>query len=263
MNVLITGASGGLGRALATECASRGWRLFLTDINAEGLNAIRAGLQRRYSSQIDVKASDLTDEHSVDSLLQAFDSSGYRFDMLLNVAGCDYEGSFMQRSDREVQKIVSLNISATLRITHALLDRRRSDNRFYLVFVSSLASFYPMPLKATYAASKRFLLDIACALKEELKDSNARVLALCPGGLTTTEEAMDKIRAQGLWGDLTTNRLELVSRTTIDRALAGNSLYIPGFTNRMLFYLGKLVPRRLVAHLLYRRWQKSLRFGLD
>ena len=252
MNVLITGASGGLGRALAAECAGRGWNLFLTDINATGLDAIRAGLQRRYHNRTDVKACDLTDEDSVSSLLDKFDASVYRFDML-NVAGCDFEGSFVDRLDREIQKIVMLNICATLHITHALLNRRQSDHRFYLVFVSSLASFYPMPLKATYAASKRFLLDLACALKEELNDSNVQVLSLCPGGLTTTEEAMEKIKAQGLWGDLTTNRLEIVARETIDRALAGHSLYIPGIANRALWYLGTFVPRRLIAHLLYQR----------
>jgi len=144
-----------------------------------------------------------------------------------------------------------------------LLERKQPNNRFYLVFVSSLASFYPMPLKATYAASKRFLLDIACALREELKDSNTRVLTLCPGGLTTTEEAMDKIRAQGFWGDLTTNRLEVVARETVDRALAGKALYVPGFTNRVFLYIGKCVPRTLVTHLIYRRWRKALQFELN
>jgi short-subunit dehydrogenase len=68
-----------------------------------------------------------------------------------------------------------------------------------LVFVSSLASMFPMPHKAAYAASKRFLLDFATALRHELKTHNVRVLALCPGGLVTTKEAVRSIAAQGIW----------------------------------------------------------------
>jgi short-subunit dehydrogenase len=123
--------------------------------------------------------------------------------------------------------------------------------------VSSLASMYPMPLKATYAASKRFLLDFALALRQELKNQNATVLTLCPGGLVTTKEAMRGISAQGFWGNATTNSLEIVARKTINHALQGKSIYIPGLLNRTLSFLGKLLPRSWVASLIYLRWNKA------
>ena len=257
MNVLITGASGGLGRALAAECAGRGYNLFLTDINEEGLKLLRSGLERQYGVCVTAKACDLTKQESVDEMLSLMDKSGLRFDMLLNIAGIDYEGSFLERERESVVKIVSLNVEATLRITHAILSRRRQGRPFSLVFVSSLASLYPMPLKATYAASKRFLTDFAMALRQELKNQNVKVLTLCPGGLPTTEEAIQGIAAQGFWGDVTTNRLESVAYYTIEKALKGKSLYIPGAVNRMLSLCGKLVPRTLVASIIYSRWTKA------
>ncbi|MBP8639341.1 MAG: SDR family NAD(P)-dependent oxidoreductase [Oscillospiraceae bacterium] len=257
MNVLITGASGGLGRALATECASRGYNLFLTDINEEGLKLLRIGLERQYGVCVTVKACDLTDDKSVDEMLSLLDKNGLRFDMLLNIAGIDYEGGFLERERESVVKIVSLNVEATLRITHAILSRRREGRSFSLVFVSSLASLYPMPLKATYAASKRFLTDFAMALGQELKNKNVKVLTLCPGGLPTTEEAIQGINAQGFWGGVTTNKLEAVAYHTIEKVLKGQELYIPGTVNKVLSLCGKLVPRKVVATIIYGRWMRA------
>ena len=254
MNVFITGASGGLGRAIAAECASRGYRLFLTDINEEGLRCLQTGLERQYGACIVTKACDLTKDESVDELLALIDGSGIHFDMLMNIAGIDFEGGFMERERESVVKIVSLNVGATLRITHAILSRRRENTPFSLVFVSSLASLYPMPLKATYAASKRFLTDFSEALRQELKSQNVRVLTLCPGGLPTTEEAINGIAAQGFWGSVTTNRLEEVAFETVEKVQKGKGLYIPGAVNRTLSLLGKLVPRPVIAAIIYKRW---------
>lgn len=257
MNVLITGASGGLGRALANECGKRGYNLFLTDINERGLKSIQTGLERQFGITVTTAACDLTRDESVDALMEKIDTVGIRFDMLLNVAGLDFEGAFLERERRDIIRIIALNNEATLRITHAVLSRRRENKPFYLLFTSSLASMYPMPLKATYAASKRFLLDIAMALREELKDKKVSVLALCPGGLATTKEAMSGIAAQGFWGGATTNPLELVARKTVTRLENRGGVFIPGTMNQVLNAVGKLLPRRWVAAAIYHRWSKA------
>jgi short-subunit dehydrogenase len=255
MNVFITGAAGGLGRALATECGHRGWNLFLTDVNREGLLALQRGLERQFNICVTTRACDLTKTESVDEMLAVIDAHHIRFDMLLNIAGVDFEGGFLVRERETIVKIVSLNDEATLRITHAVLSRRKQGNRFTIVFVSSLASMFPMPLKATYAASKRFLLDFATSLQQELKNENVGVLTLCPGGLATTVEAMRGIAAQGFWGNATTNKLEKVAYATVEKALQNKGLYIPGVLNRVLSVLSKLVPRTWVAAIVYWRWR--------
>ena len=257
MNVFITGAAGGLGRALAGECASRGYNVFLTDINEEGLNRLKRGLERQFGAAVAAKCCDLTDPRSFDALLAHIDAHGLLFDMVLNVAGCDFEGAFTEREREKLVQIVLLNNAAALRITHALLRRRRPGRRFAIVFVSSLASMFPMPLKATYAASKRFLLDLAMALRQELKAEGVSVLAVCPAGLATTDETLSSIRAQGFMGDVTTASLEDVARRTIDLALAGKNLYIPGLAGRLLSLLGKIAPRSLAAAVVYRRWRRA------
>jgi len=257
MNVFITGAAGGLGRALANECASRGYNLFLTDVNEEGLARIKRGLERQFDVAVAVKACDLTSPESVDEMLSFIDRHRIGFDMLLNIAGLDFEGGFTRRERENIVKIVTLNDAATLRITHAILERRRPGRPFYVVFVSSLASMFPMPLKATYAASKRFLLDFAISLRQELKRQSANVLVLCPGGLATTPEAMRGIEVQGFWGKATTNPLEEVARKTLDRVLAGKGIYVPGLLNKFLSFCGKIIPRSWVAAVIRWRWENA------
>ncbi len=263
MNVMITGAAGGLGRAMAVECAKRGYNLFLTDINENGLKPIKLGLEHQYGITVAVKACDLTDSDGVDKLLEDIDRYNIRFDMLLNIAGIDFEGGFQSREREKIVKIVSINNAATLRITHAILDRRRENKPFYAVFVSSLASMFPMPLKATYAASKRFLLDFALALRQELKHEDANVLALCPAGMVTNDVVAASIDAQGFFGSITTVPLEKAARKTIDRVLDGKAQYIPGGFNYFLSVLGKVIPRRFVTSAIYWRWNITQRKWMD
>lgn len=257
MLALITGAAGGLGRAMAGECAARGYDLILTDAREDALHSIQHGMERQYGVRVTTLACDLTSAEGVAGLLSHMDREGAYPDMLLNIAGIDYEGPFLQQNCEALLSIVRLNIEATMRLTHGVLARREPKQRFHIVNVSSLASLYPIPLKATYAASKRFLLDFSIALGRELKNEGVSVLALCPGGLATTREALLGIAAQGFWGNVTTNRLSVTAHRTISRALAGRHIYIPGAVNRVLSALGRLVPAGLVANLLYRRWDTA------
>ena len=263
MNVMITGASGGLGRAMAMECARRGWKIYLADVNSGGLDSIKIGLERRFGAEVYTWLCDITCSDDVDNMIAEMSASGVRLDMLLNIAGVDFEGSFEGRDREDVAKIVSINDEATLRITHAALELRRRSEKFTVVFVSSLAAMFPMPLKATYAASKRFLLDFSLALRREMKAEKVNTLALCPGGLVTGNGAIKGIEAQGLWGELTTNKLERGARKTIEKALAGKNVYIPGVLNKALCSAGKIVPRSWAADIVYWRWNTAQKKWLD
>lgn len=257
MKVLISGAAGGLGRALAVVCAQHGFDLFLTDKSLKSLEEIRQGLVRQYQAAVDIKECDLTDSSEISELFRSIDAYHHTFDMLLNVAGVDHEGEFTRLSCEEILEMVKLNIGATLQITHEVLSRRNKNKVFYIVNVSSLGSLYPMPLKATYAASKRFLLDMTYALGQELCGEQVRIMALCPAGLPTTQESITEIAAQGFWGRVTTNRLEVVARKTVEKSLSGKRIYIPGMVNILFCGVSKLMPRSFIARLLHARWSKA------
>ncbi len=176
--VLITGATGGLGKAFAAECASRGWSLFLTDVSEQALDDLSRGLARMYSVRVLHLACDLMDAEAREVLWRQIDRLGLRFHMLINVAGLDHEGPFDERQVSELTAIVRLNIESTIEMTRRVLPYRAPEQTLRIINVSSLAAFYPMPVKAVYAASKRFLLDWSLALRQELRGQDITVTAL-------------------------------------------------------------------------------------
>jgi hypothetical protein len=255
----ISGATGGLGKAFAVECASRGWDLFLTDLNGDKLATLANGLENAYSIRVDSQPCDLTDAEQRAALLDSLRARGLRFRGLVNVAGLDFEGPFLETSRAQIRTIVRLNIEATLEVTHALLEQSDPAVPFRIITVSSLAAFYPMPVKATYAASKRFLLDFSLALRDEVRPRGATVTVLCPAGLPTTQVCIQAIEAQGLMGQLTTQDIGKVAARTVDAALRGRAIVIPGMLNQMLRLLGGLVPPSSLAEMIGKRWRSAHR----
>ena len=255
--IFITGATGGLGKAFAVECASRGWNVFLTDLRPELLELLANGLRNTYQIQVAYQACDLADPDSFACLLEVIRAGRLRFWGVINVAGTDYEGGFYERTWDQIRSVVRLNIEGTLEVTHALMEHRDPYTPFRIINVASLAAFYPMPVKATYAASKRFLLDFSLALREEVRSLGATVTVLCPGGLPTNRECIQAIEAQGWVGQLTTQNIGSVAAITLDYALKGRAIVIPGLFNRTLQILGGFVPTSLVANLIGHRWRAA------
>ncbi|HQN45156.1 MAG TPA: SDR family NAD(P)-dependent oxidoreductase [Anaerolineaceae bacterium] len=255
--VAITGAGGGLGKAFAVECASRGWDLFLTDLSPAPLEQLAVSLYNAYSIDVVVYPCDLTDAVARTNLFETIRSTGLRFWALINVAGLDYEGLFYQQTSQQIRTIIRLNIEGTLDMIHSLLEYRDPLQVFRIINVASLAAFYPMPVKATYAASKRFLLDFSRALRQEVRGLGATVTVLCPAGMPTTSACIQAIRAQGWMGQITTCDVGQVANQTLNAALAGRGLVIPGLINRMLQTLGALVPAPLVPALIGSRWKSA------
>jgi hypothetical protein len=254
--VCITGATGGLGKAFAMECASRGWNLYLTDLSEEKLAVLQQGLMRMFDVKVVYDPCDLINPDERKLFWEHIHDAGLRFHMMINVAGLDFEGAFIERNIQELETIIRLNVEATVTMTRRVLDFKSQDEVFYVINVSSLASFYPMPLKAVYAASKRFLLDFTRAARQELRKDDVRMLALCPAGLATKPETIQSISSQGFMGEFTTMQIGKVAAKTINRALWGCSVYIPGWMNQALKTLGTLVPADWVAWMIRHRWSK-------
>jgi short-subunit dehydrogenase len=252
--VLITGAAGGLGKAFAVECASRGFNMFLTDIQEAPLARLSESLMNTYGISVHYYRCDLTDAGSRTELLEHIRSRGFTFSFLINVAGLDFEGIFAERTLGQIRTMLRLNIEANVELTHELLKLRDPAETFRIINVSSLAAFYPMPVKAMYSASKRFLLNFSRALREELRPQNVTVTVLCPAGMPTTPASIEAIEAQGFAGRVTTCNVGYVASKTIDMAFRGKPVYIPGLLNRILRAAGSLVPDSLIARAVGSRW---------
>jgi len=179
---------------------------------------------------------------------------GLRFTALINVAGVDFEGQFLDQDLRRIETIIRLNVEGSLAMIHSILHVRKPDATFLIINVASMAAFYPMPIKATYAASKRFLLDFSLALREELTPLNATVTVLCPAGMPTNQSTIQAIHAQGLAGFLTTMDVGRVANQTLNAAMAGKAVVIPGAINYVIQAVSTLLPPSLIARLIHQRW---------
>lgn len=254
---VITGAAGGLGKSLAIECASRGWPVFLTDMNEEKLETLAAGIRRQYPIRIYTYVADISDIKQRDLLWQEIDQCSEKLGMLLNVAGLDFEGPLKEIEETNLATIIRVNIEALVDHTRRAFARFQPGNKLRVLNVSSLASFQPMPVKATYAASKRFILDFSIAVGQELRKEGLTVTVLCPSGMPTTWENVENIASQGILGRISSNHTSFVARLAIHHALRGRRVVIPGLFNRSLRFISSLIPRNMLAVLILGRWTKT------
>ncbi len=253
--VLITGATGGLGSAFALECARRGYDLVLTDVRPAGIG-LASYLAEKYHIKAAYFPCDLSRSDDRFRFYQHITAEGYRFWGLLNVAGTDFEGAFAGLTRDQMLQILRVNIEATIDNTHAILKLRVPDRRFMLVNVASLAAFQPMPFKATYAATKRMLLDFTLAIGEEIQGFGTAT-ALCPAGMPTNPDVMRAIFAQGFWGRMTTVNPDEVAHRTISAALRGHRVVIPGGINQFIRSLAGFIPAEWTARFIGRRWSAA------
>ncbi|WP_075061444.1 SDR family NAD(P)-dependent oxidoreductase [Ornatilinea apprima] len=253
--ILITGAVGGIGTAMCRELAARGYNLLLVDRRPDEAG-LTEQIARQYGVETRFRLCDLSDADERSALLQDFAREEMRFSGLINVAGRDFEGAFCEKSREQMLFLTRVLVETPVDLAHSLLALRDERQRFLLINISSLAAFFPMPYKATYAAAKRFILDHSRALHVELKDI-ADVLVICPAGLPTTEESRRKIAAQGLWGRLTAQQTEKVVRRAVELALRGQAVYVPGVASQFLTWLGGLLPAGVVAGFVGRRWRAA------
>lgn len=255
--VMITGAAGGLGKSFVVEYAKRGYSLFITDINEESLKILAESMTKCYGVEVFYKTLNFLDEKSFYEYWEYVRLSGIKFNMLVNVAGVDFEGEFFEQHVKNIMSIAKINMLSVLGNTRMIVDYIDKTDIFRVINVSSLAGFYAMPFKATYSASKNFINSISAALNYELKEYNGSVTTLCPAGMATRNDCIESIKSQGFMGSITTlNTCDIVSKT-IDYALKGKRVYVPGAVNNILKTAGTLLPQNLVSGLIYRRWAKT------
>jgi short-subunit dehydrogenase len=182
---LITGASGGIGKAFAEELAARKINLVLVSRSAEKLNQIANKLEQQHQVKVEVIAKDLTENNATNEVFDFIKSKGLTIDLLVNNAGFGDYGDFAERDGERQLKIIQLNIMALVDLTHKFLPLMRQRRSGSIINVSSIAGFQPMPYISVYAATKAFVISFSEALWAENRDYGVKVLVVCPGPTET------------------------------------------------------------------------------
>jgi uncharacterized protein len=241
-SALVTGASSGIGEALARELAARGFDLLLVARSEPTLAKLSKELTSRHPVSCDVLAVDLMDHKGVEATAEQIRDRAVT--TVVNNAGYGSVGSFHELPlDNELGEI-QLNVSALVSLSHAALEMmvpRRSGN---LLNVASTASFQPGPKNATYSATKAFVRSFTEALHEEVRTFGVHVTALCPGFTRTAFQSRAGMEASSVPGVLWA-KPEAVALAGLNALERNQAVCVPGIINKMGAASVRIAPRSL------------------
>jgi short-subunit dehydrogenase len=249
--VLVTGASCGIGEALARCFAKGGFDLVLVARSADKLRALAAELESAHGVPARVQPCDLSQPAAAAGLAAALRRRQVTVDVLVNNAGVLEQGAFCDIAPQRHQQLIDLNVSGLTSMLAAFLPGMRERGWGRVLNVASIAAFQPVPTLATYAATKAYVLSLTESLSEELKGTGVSVSALCPG-ITATQmvsraaEANDKLARLPAFmiGDAAD-----VAAEGYRACLRGEVIKVPGMLNLATTLASRATPKWLLRGL--------------
>ncbi|HKW57878.1 MAG TPA: SDR family oxidoreductase [Candidatus Acidoferrum sp.] len=243
---LVTGASAGIGKALAEELARGEANLVLTARRRERLEELARRLSAAGTIQTRVFAADLSERGAADEIFRFTREQNIEVELLINNAGFGAYGEFSTLAADRLAEMVQVNCAAVVHLTRLYLPEMISRGHGDVLILASTAAFQAVPYISTYAATKAFDLLFAEGLAEEMKPHGLRVCALCPG---STESEFAEVAGQTALTDSMRHRetAEKVARTGLRALAAGKSCVISGMGNYLGVQGQRLATRRLVT----------------
>lgn len=241
---LVTGASAGIGEAIAEQLAAAGAHLIVTARRTDRLSALASKLTAKHGTRVEVFEADLAQPGAGREIHAFTTGKGIEVDLLVNNAGFGTFGHIQDLPEDRLLEMVQVNCSAVLQLTRlyvpGMVARRRGD----ILIVASTAAFQAVPFLAAYAATKAFDLIFAEGIAEELRPFGVRVCALCPGSTNTEfqQVAQEPDRAFRF-----AETAEKVARAGLEGLARGESCMISGTRNRWMVTAERLAPRSFVA----------------
>jgi short-subunit dehydrogenase len=249
---LITGASAGIGAALARVFAAHGWDLALTARRTERLEALAAELAAAHGVEAFAIPADLADPGASDLILRAVEGRGRVVAGLVNNAGYGLNGSFATTRWSDQAAMIQVMLTAVCELTHKTLPGMTERGFGRILNVASVAGLMPgSPGQTLYTPIKAFLVRFSETLHLEAAGRGVHVTALCPG-FTYTEfhdvngsrGRMEKITPKWLWQDA-----ESVARSAFDAVEANRPVCITGAPNKLITAIVRLIPDSLALSL--------------
>jgi short-subunit dehydrogenase len=253
---LVTGASSGIGEAIARELAGRGYPLTLVARREDRLKALAGELTAEHGVEAETARADLGDARERDRLATALEKSGRRVNMLVNNAGFGAHGEFTRVKRDRLTEMVRVNCEAVVDLTGHFLPPMVERGEGAVINIASVAAFQPLPGSATYAATKAFVLSFSEAIRTEVRGSGVTVTAVCPGPVRTEfPEAAGMGGVEDRTPGIVWMSAEQVARESIDGAERGKRVVVPGPINRAQSIAGQHSPRSVLLPLVNRIWK--------
>ena len=245
---LITGASRGIGKSIATELASRKFNILLVARDEQLLKKHALLLHSTYGVQVNFFALDLTEDGAIDKLMRWLEESGYIVSVLVNNAGYGLSGSMNSYSFLEHKNMMTLNMEVPVALTYRLLPMLSSQKKSYILNVGSSASYQSVPGMNIYAASKSFILSFSRGLCYELRNTSISVCVVNPGATDTDFPIRAKIFGQKAINMIKATNMsaEAVAKIAVDGMLKGQTEIVAGRLNKIGIFLAWLLPKKII-----------------
>jgi short-subunit dehydrogenase len=242
---LITGATAGIGAAYAKLLAKEGFDLVLVARDLPRLKGVAKELSKLYKIKAETIKADLTKPAQLAKVEKRLANNSKPIEVLINNAGFGLKDSFLVSNLAKEQELLDVLVTAPMRLSHAVLPGMIKRNSGSIVNVSSVASFIA---GGTYSAAKSYLTIFSEYLHTELRDTNIKVSALCPGFTRTEFHARGKMKMSGLPNYMWTTVDQVVAKSW-RYVKAGKVICIPGWQYMLLSSIARIAPRPLVRKL--------------
>ena len=242
---LITGASSGIGEEFARQLAAKGHRVFLVARREGRLRALGGEIEHDYGARVEVAACDLADEAARQALAERVAEAGLDVEILVNNAGFTTVGDVHENPERQLG-MIKVNVEALVDLTTMWLPGMVERGRGAVINVASVAGFNPIPVQATYAATKAFVLSFSEATAAELKGTGVTMTALCPGPVRTEFVEAGGFKNESPGPSFIWSTAADVAKAGIEGAEKGKRVVIPGIGNRVTANLGRHGPRSVL-----------------
>ncbi len=252
---LITGATGGLGKAFVERLAEEGYALLLTGRSEEKLRALQEELANAHpDTQVKIYAADLADMQSRTAMTESIKKEGIFLSMLVNVAGADIQKGLAEYTEEKLVFQCRVNFEAAVSLCLFAIAQRAE--RLEIINISSVSGIYPMPYFAIYSATKGALTSFSQSLRQEMKKEGVAVTAILPGAMPTRADIKEQIQGQGLWGRLAVKTSQQVAVASIKAVRKNKRKVIVGFWNKVMRLSTAWLPASWRLRFIARRWSK-------
>jgi short-subunit dehydrogenase len=252
---LITGASGGIGYELALLFARDGFDCILVARSQDKLNALAARMESEFRVKTLVLPKDLSKPSAVDEIYEEISAATMPVDLLVNNAGFPVFGLFTETELKTELEMLQVNVVALTALTKLFLRGMLERRYGRILNLASTAAFEPGPLMAVYYASKAYVLSFSEALANELRGTGVTVTTLAPGPTRTGFQKRGQLEDSRLvQGEIADARS--VALAGYRGLMAGKTLVIPGFSNKLIPWIVRVSPRRVVTRVVRRMLER-------
>ncbi len=239
---LVTGATSGIGASYAKLLAKARFDLVLVARDLPRLNVYAKELNKAYKIKVETLQADLTKPAQLSKVEKRLSSKAKPIEVLINNAGFGIKQSFADSEIKKEQELLDVLVTAPMRLTHAVLPQMLKRDSGVIVNVSSVASWIA---GGTYSAAKSYLTVFSEYLNTELKRTNIKVSALCPGFTRTEFHQRGRMRMTGLPNFMWLSSDQVVAKSW-KYAKAGKAICIPGWQYLILSTIARVAPRPIV-----------------